>query len=1038
MSILDKIFGSYSKREIKRIMPTVNKVLKLESKYEKMSEGDLKKQTDVLKERLRKKETVNDILPDAFAVCREASKRVLNMKHFKVQVIGGIILSQGRIAEMRTGEGKTLVATLPAYLHGLTGKGVHIVTVNDYLAKRDAEWMGKVYRYLGLSVGMILNGMQSDERRNSYACDITYATNNEIGFDYLRDNMCIHKEQKVQRDFNFALVDEVDSILIDEARTPLIISGPGDKSTELYNYTDALVKTFKMFKTKELDDKEEHDDVDADYIVDEKAKTVTLTPKGVKKAEEYFNLQNLMDGENITILHHINQAIKAHGIMKKDIDYVVKDNEVLIVDEFTGRIMNGRRYSEGLHQAIEAKENVDVASESKTLATITFQNLFRIYKKLSGMTGTAMTEEGEFREIYKLDIIEIPTNNTPIRKDHPDVVYKTEKAKFDAIIDQVIKCHKKGQPVLVGTVSIEKSELLSHMLTMKNIPHSVLNAKYHELEAKIVAQAAKKGAVTIATNMAGRGTDIVLGGNAEYMAIDEMRKMGYSEDLINEANSYGETDDEEILNARDVFKNLYNKHKEITNKEAEEVRKTGGLFIIGTERHESRRIDNQLRGRAGRQGDPGESMFYLALEDDLMRLFGGERIEKLMNFLKTPDDMPIQNKLLTKSISNAQAKIEAMHFGTRKNVLRFDDIMNSQREIIYDQRSKVLNGQNMKNYIINMIKDSIKNVVNRYLPDVNEKKYWNLKGLKNYYIKYLLDETDLNYDNNTLFNITKEDIVKFITDKALNIYNDKEKTIGEDNLRELERMIILKVVDTKWTDHIDNMDELRKGIYLRSYAQKDPVIEYRIEGFEMFDEMIESIKEDVTHLVLVSHVRATNKFEKEEMKKIPKYVKYKADEEDKPVQVLPTNAEEDYDDYDYDDEIDKEKLMEFLQLNNDEHFEDEHFENEEIEENKPVQISQINSSENIDEDKETNEDENNPIKILQTDHNEDEKINEDYDDDLDENKHIQILQTDRYENYDEDEKTDIDEDEKTDTDEDEKTNSYENDENDENKSEDED
>ena len=879
MNILDKIFGSYSKKEVKRIMPTIEKILKLESKYEKMSEEELKNQTNILRERLKKKETVDDILPDAFAVCREASKRVLNMKHFKVQLIGGVVLSQGRIAEMKTGEGKTLVATLPAYLHGLTGKGIHVVTVNDYLAKRDAEWMGKLYRYLGLTVGIVLNGMQSDERREAYACDITYATNNEIGFDYLRDNMCIYKEQKVQRGFNFALVDEVDSILIDEARTPLIISGPGDKSTELYNHTDNLVKTFKMFKTKELDDKEEHDDVDADYIVDEKAKTATLTPKGVKKAETYFGLENLMDGENITILHHINQAIRAHGIMKKDIDYVVKDGEVLIVDEFTGRIMNGRRYSEGLHQAIEAKENVDVAAESKTLATITFQNLFRIYKRLSGMTGTAMTEEGEFREIYKLDIVEIPSNKPVIRKDHHDIVYKTQNAKFKAIVDQVIKCHEKGQPVLVGTVSIEKSEILSRMLSEKHIDHSVLNAKYHDLEAQIVAQAGKKGAVTIATNMAGRGTDINLGGNAEFMAIDEMRRMGFPEELITEANSYGETDDEDIIYARGVFKDLYEKHKKETDKESIEVKNTGGLFIIGTERHESRRIDNQLRGRAGRQGDPGESQFYLSLEDDLMRLFGGERIDKLMTFLKTPEDTPIQAKMLTRSISNAQKKIEAMHFGTRKSVLKFDDIMNSQREIIYEQRSRVLNGDNMREYVINMIKDSVSNIVNRYIPESESQEHWNIEGLRNYYINYLLTEEDLNYTPNELLNIRKADLIDIITKKSMDLYKEKEYAMGKEEMRELERTIILKVVDSKWTAHIDDMSELKKGIYLRSYAQKDPVIEYRIEGFAMFDEMIDSMKEDIAHLILTTTVRQKEKFEKEEIEKIPDYVDYKDNED---------------------------------------------------------------------------------------------------------------------------------------------------------------
>ncbi len=876
--IFSLFFGSYSERELKRIKPIVNKILTLKPKYEKMSEAELKGKTAIFQKRLAEgKETVSDILPEAFAVCREASKRVLNMEHFEVQLIGGIVLSQGRIAEMRTGEGKTLVATLPAYLHGLTGKGVHVVTVNDYLAKRDAEWMGKIYKYLGLSVGIILNGMQSEQRRKAYACDITYGTNNEIGFDYLRDNMCIYKEQRVQRGFEFGLVDEVDSILIDEARTPLIISGSGEKSTELYHYADNLVKTFKMFKTKELDDKEEHDDVDADYIVDEKAKTATLTPRGVKRVEFYFSIKNLMDSENITLLHHINQAIKAHGIMRKDIDYVVKDGEVLIVDEFTGRIMNGRRYSEGLHQAIEAKENVKVASESKTLATITFQNLFRLYKKLSGMTGTAMTEEGEFREIYKLDIVEIPPNKVVLRKDHEDIVYKTQKEKFKAITNRVVECHKKGQPVLVGTVSIEKSEILSKMLSEKNIPHSVLNAKYHEKEAQIVAQAGKKGAVTIATNMAGRGTDIVLGGNAEYMAIEEMRKKGYPEQLINEANSFGETDDEDILNARHMFKELYEKHKKTTNKEAIEVKNAGGLFIIGTERHEARRIDNQLRGRAGRQGDPGESCFYLALEDDLMRLFGGEKIEGLMNFLKMDEDTPIQYRMLTKAIGNAQKKIEAMHSGTRKNVLRFDDIMNSQREIIYKQRNEVLDGEDMRKYVVNMIKDASANVVNRYIPDSDSHEHWNIEGLKNYYLGYLLDDSEMNYSNQEVLSLKKEDLVDFITKKSINLYEEKEKALGEERMRELERRIILRVVDDKWTAHIDDMDELRKGIYLRSYAQKDPVIEYRIEGFEMFDEMISNIKEDVTQLLLTTYVKPHEEIVREAVNKIPDYLDYKND-----------------------------------------------------------------------------------------------------------------------------------------------------------------
>ena len=876
LNLIDKILGSYSKKELKRIKPIADKILKLELKYKDMQENELKNQTKILKEKLKKGKKVEDILPEAFAVCREAAARVLNMRHFKSQIVGGIVLSQGRIAEMKTGEGKTLVATLPAYLYGLTGKGVHIVTVNDYLAKRDSEWMGKIYRYLGLTVGVILNGMSNQQRKKAYNCDITYATNNEIGFDYLRDNMCIYKEQTVQRGFNFALVDEVDSILIDEARTPLIISGAGDKSTELYHITNNFAKNLKMYKTKELDDKQEHDDIEADYIVDEKAHTATLTPRGVKKAETFFNLENLMDGQNLTILHHINQAIKAHGIMKKDIDYVVRKGEVLIVDEFTGRIMIGRRYSEGLHQAIEAKENVEVARESKTLANITFQNLFRIYRKLSGMTGTAMTEEGEFREIYKLDIVEIPPNKPVIRKDHQDVVYKTQKAKFEAVINQIVECNKKGQPVLIGTISIEKSEILSRMLQPKGIKHSVLNAKYHELEAQIVAQAGKKGAVTIATNMAGRGTDIVLGGNAEYMAKEEMSKQGYSPEMINEATSYSETDDEEILQAREIFKNLNNKFKQQTLKEAQEVIKAGGLFIIGTERHESRRIDNQLRGRSGRQGDPGESQFYLSLEDDLMRLFGGERVERFMDFIKADENLPIQSKFLTKIIANAQAKIEDQNFSIRKNVLKFDDIMNSQREIIYDQRNKVLNGENMKVYVKNIIRDSMKSVINRYISSNETPEHWNLSGLKSYLTNFLVPEDELKNEN--FENFTKKNYEDYLINKALTLYKKHEQDIGDERMRELERIIILRVVDAKWTQHIDNMEELRKGIYLKSYAQKDPVIEYRIEGFDMFDEMVDSIKEDISHLILTLHNENQSKMHREEVNKIPNPENFKTDE----------------------------------------------------------------------------------------------------------------------------------------------------------------
>ena len=886
MSLMDKIFGSYSKKELKRVRPTVDKILALEEKYKALSEEELKNQTNVLKERLNKGETLNDLLVDAFAVCREAASRVLNMRHFEVQLIGGVILHQGRIAEMKTGQGKTLVATLPVYLNALTGKGVHVVTVNDYLAKRDSDLMGKVYRYLGLSVGVILNGMSNDERRVAYACDVTYATNNEIGFDYLRDNMCIYKEQQVQRPLNFAIVDEVDSILIDEARTPLIISGPGEKSTELYVHANNFVKDLKMYKVRELDDKEEHDDVDGDYIVDEKAKTATLTPSGVKKAEEFFNIDNLMDGENITLLHHINQAIKAYGVMQKDIDYVVKDGEVLIVDEFTGRVMFGRRYNEGLHQAIEAKENVKIANESKTLANITFQNLFRIYNKLSGMTGTGLTEEGEFREIYKLDVVEIPPNKPEIRKDYNDVIYRTEQAKFHAVINQIIESHKKGQPVLAGTVSIDKSELLSSMLKEKGIEHSVLNAKYHEQEARIIAQAGKKGAVTIATNMAGRGTDIILGGNAEYMAKEEMRKRGYYEDLINEAVGYADTDDKEILEARETFNKLNQEYKKTIAKEAEQVKAAGGLFIIGTERHESRRIDNQLRGRAGRQGDPGESRFYLSLEDNLMRLYGGERVDKVMRMLKVDDDLPIKSKMLTNRIESAQAKVEAQNFAIRKSVLKFDDVMNSQREIIYKERKKVLDGQDMRDHVIKMINSAIIDTVDLYIADTDDHEHWNITGLRDYFMNYILDENDLEYSSTQLAELKKQDLVDIIYKKAMSIYEQKEKMVGEERMRELERVVILRTVDSKWTAHIDDMEELRRGIYLRSYAQKDPVIEYTIEGFSIFDAMVSSIKEDVARLILTIRLRTEEEIKREEVNKIPVPIKYKesaAGEERKPI-----------------------------------------------------------------------------------------------------------------------------------------------------------
>ena len=855
MNIIEHIIGSHSKRELKKIRPIADAVLALEDTYKAMSEHELKAVTPALKERLANGESLDDILPDAFAAAREAADRVLGMRHFPVQIIGGIVLHQGRIAEMKTGEGKTLVATLPAYLNALEGKGVHIVTVNDYLAKRDSDWMGKFYRYMGLSVGLISHDLPGDQRRAAYAADITYGTNNELGFDYLRDNMVLYKEQMVQRGFHFGIVDEVDSILIDEARTPLIISGPGDKSTDLYDRADQLVRTFTIKKVRELDDKESNEELEqeGDYIVDEKAKTATLTPSGVKKAELFFGLENLMDSEHIDILHHINQAIRAHGIMKRDVDYVVRDGQVVIVDEFTGRLMVGRRYNEGLHQAIEAKEHVKVERESKTLATITFQNFFRQYKKLSGMTGTALTEQEEFEEIYKLDVLEVPTNRDMIRVDHHDAVYKSEKGKFGAVIEQIVESHEVGQPVLVGTISIEKSELLSQMLKQRQIPHSVLNAKYHEKEAEIVAQAGKRGAVTIATNMAGRGTDIVLGGNAEYMAKAEMRKQKFPEELISEATGYAETEDEQILHAREAYKELYDRFRKKTEAEAEEVREAGGLFIIGTERHESRRIDNQLRGRAGRQGDPGESRFYISLEDDLMRLFGGERIQGLMDTLGLDDDMPIENRLITNSIENAQRKVEGKNFGIRKNVLQFDDVMNRQREIIYGQRRRVLDGESMRDYVLGMIRESIESAFTQFLSgDVPDA--WNLVGLRDYYLGWVTKPDDYVYTRDELTALEKNEMLQKLTDRTIALYGAREEAFGEDVMRELERVIILRVVDEKWMDHIDAMDALRQGMYLRAYGQKDPVVEYRIEGFQMFEEMIGSIREDAVRLLLTVQI----------------------------------------------------------------------------------------------------------------------------------------------------------------------------------------
>lgn len=867
MGLFKSLFGTYSTKELKRIEPIKNAVLALEDKYAKMSEQELKSQTGILKDRLAAGETLDDILPDAFAVCREASTRVIGIRHYPVQIIGGIVLHQGRIAEMKTGEGKTFVAALPSYLNGLTGKGVHIVTVNDYLAKRDSELMAKVHRYLGLTVGLIAHDMDNDARRAAYACDITYATNNELGFDYLRDNMCMYKKDKVQREPNFAIVDEVDSILIDEARTPLIISGRGDKSTDLYEKADKFAKTLTMNKVAELDDKEDYEaKFDGDYLIDEKAKTCNLLPNGVAKAEKYFGVENLMDPENTTLLHHINQAIRANGIMKLDIDYVIKDGEIVIVDEFTGRLMFGRRYNDGLHQAIEAKEGVKVNRESKTLATITFQNFFRLYDKLSGMTGTAMTEESEFRQIYSLDVIEIPTNKPVIRIDNHDQIYKNERGKFKAVCDQVEACHKKGQPVLVGTVTIEKSELVSKLLKARGIKHQVLNAKNHEREAEIVAQAGKKGAVTIATNMAGRGTDIKLGGNAEYLAIHEMRKLEYSEELIQEATGYAETDNEEILEARAKYQELNKKFEAQIKPEAEEVRAAGGLFIIGTERHESRRIDNQLRGRAGRQGDPGESRFYISLEDDLMRLFGGDRVQKFMETMNFDEDQPIEASFLSSAIESAQKKIEGRNFSIRKNVLDFDDVMSQQRMTIYSQRNKVLNGEDISKNIIDMMNTSIDEAVSMYCSDTVAEN-WNLDGLRSHFLNLYVMDTDLHYTTEELNELDKKDISNFLKERGMLIYKTREADMGSETMREVERVCLLKTVDRHWMDHIDAMEELKRGIYLRSYGQKDPVVEYRFEGFAMFDEMIAAIREETVRMVLTVPVRVQRPPQREQVMK---------------------------------------------------------------------------------------------------------------------------------------------------------------------------
>ncbi len=846
MGLISKIFGTYSEKEVKRVRPIVEKINNLEEEISKLTDTELQAKTNEFKQKLQEGSTLDDILPEAFAVVREASKRVLGMRHFDVQLIGGIILHQGRIAEMKTGEGKTLVATLPVYLNALSGKGVHVITVNDYLAKRDSEWMGKLYKFLGLSVGLVISGMNPEEKQKAYLADITYGTNNEFGFDYLRDNMVIYKNQAVQRGLHYAIVDEIDSILIDEARTPLIISGRANKSSELYKKADSFVKKLhaKVLVEEDVKDFEQaEDNENYDYIVDLKAKSASLTQKGIKKAEEEFRLENLNDIENSDIVHHINQALRAYGIMKKDIDYIVKDGEVLIVDEFTGRIMYGRRYNNGLHQAIEAKERVAIADESKTLATITFQNYFRMYEKLSGMTGTAMTEEQEFRDIYNLDVIEIPTNKPMIRVDENDVVYKNENAKFRAIVESIKESNKKGQPVLVGTVSIEKSEKLSSILRKEGIKHEVLNAKYHEKEAEIIAQAGKFGAVTIATNMAGRGTDIMLGGNTEFLAKQEMRKQKISEELIEQSTTYNETDDQEILNARKIFKELENKYEEEIKEEKEKVIEAGGLKIIGTERHESRRIDNQLRGRSGRQGDIGQSKFFIGLDDDLMKIFGGDMITNVYNTLGADENMPIESKIISNAVEKAQKRVEGRNFSIRKNVLQYDDVMNTQREIIYKQRREVLDGNNLKASIENMYNSVIEEVVSTYFADEKVNKDSLMQEIRT---TFGINELDALKEEN----IQEKKVIEELKEKVSKKYADKEQNFGEENLRELERVVMLKVVDEKWINHIDAMEELKDGIGLRAYGQKNPIEQYRIEGFDMFDEMINDIKLDVVKILM--------------------------------------------------------------------------------------------------------------------------------------------------------------------------------------------
>ena len=868
MGLMTKLFGTRSQREIKKIQPMVDAILALEPQYKQMSEEELRGKTQAFKDRLEAGETLDQLLPEAFAAIREAADRVIGLRPYPVQLIGGIVLHQGRIAEMKTGEGKTLVAILPAYLNALTGRGVHIVTVNDYLAKYQSEWMGKVYRYMGLSVGLVIPGMTPAERRVAYAADITYCTNNELGFDYLRDNMAIYKQELVQRGHAFAIVDEVDSILIDEARTPLIISGKGEDSSQLYQMADKFVSTLRKQVFAKTEDKEVQDDYDCDYFVDEKSRTVSLTAEGIAKAEKFFGVENLADAENTTLSHHINQAMKARGLMKKDIDYVVKDGEIIIVDEFTGRLMYGRRYNEGLHQAIEAKEGVTVASESKTLATVTFQNFFRLYDKLSGMTGTALTEQEEFEAIYNLDVVEIPTNRPVIRIDHPDVVYKTEAGKFRAIIEQVKQCHAKGQPVLVGTISIEKSEILSKMLKREGIPHNVLNAKYHEQEAQIVAQAGKLGAVTIATNMAGRGTDIMLGGNAEFLAKADLRKQGKAEELIAEADSFAETTDPEILAIRQEYNDLLAKYKTNIKEEAEKVRAAGGLFIIGTERHESRRIDNQLRGRSGRQGDPGESRFYLSLQDDLMRLFSSDRIMNMMDSLGLDEDTPIDAKILSGAVENAQKNVESRNFKARKNVLEYDDVMNTQREVIYAQRQKVLDGEDLRENILTMLRSLVDTNVATALSEnggsVNEEALKELamqmEGI--YFIRGTLESR-----KTQLLAMDQQTLADTIYDIALATYQAKETAYGDKLMRELERVVMLRVVDEYWMDNIDAMDDLKQGIGLRAYGQHDPVVAYKEEGYQMFESMIQSIKDETVRRMFLVRVQPQQEVKREKVAK---------------------------------------------------------------------------------------------------------------------------------------------------------------------------